>query len=155
MTTNRINTILVLLLLVAGYLLMSREPPTVKIVESTVIRDTTIIDTTIINISYPIFNKIVRIDTIEISDTLKVYIPISKQTFKGKGYEITTEGYKTKLLKVVLSSETRYIDKLVNTEITLPPRRISHGLNFGIGLMYGSKGLDFGAYVGYGITIRL
>ena len=155
MTINKINITLLLLLFVAGYLLINREPSPVKIVQSTIVRDTTIIDTLTITEFKYVTKEFVRVDTLTIRDSITVYVPISQKRYKGIGYDILAEGYNVELLEVNIFPEKHYIDKIVSRETTLVPPKISHGFNFGIGLMYGSKGLDFGAYVGYGITIRL
>ena len=134
MTINKINIILLLLLIVAGYLLVNREPQPIKIIESTIIRDTIITDTLTITKFKYITRDVVRVDTLMIRDSIPVYLPISQKRYKGVGYDILTEGYKVKLLEVNIFPEKHItnIDRVF--EKVLPQKRITHGLNLGVGL---------------------
>lgn len=101
--------------------------------------------------------EIVRTDTlihtINDTDTVFVPIPISEYHFRDSLYSIKAEGYNVSLQEVEVYPKTIYKFKETTHEI-VKRKRITHGLQIGAGAMYGTKGLDFGFYGGYGVTIN-
>lgn len=155
MANKSTNILLLLLFIAIGVIFFypCSKPITKKtiITRDSIVRDT-IRDT--IPIPYPIVGKEKR-DTLWQKDTIYIPIYFTQMEYKTKDYKVVIEGYCPKLVSIETYPVTHFITKEVTIEKELSPPRITHGLNIGTGLFYGTKGIDVGLYIGYGLTINL
>lgn len=154
MSTKKVNTLLLLLLIGAVVYLFIRQPTKeVEIKETVTYRDSIVRDTIRDTLIKKVSEKVVRYDTSWISDTVYHRLPISSYEFRDTSYRFVVEGYNVKPILFETFPITHYITTERIKEIT-KERRINHGLNMGVGAFYGTKGLDVGVYVGYGVTVK-
>ena len=139
--------------------ILTHPKPRVEIETKVEYRDSVVRDTVTITKfkEKKVYEKIIRTDTIytenSVGDTVYFPVPIRGYLFTDSLYSIKAEGYNIKLSEVKVFPQTIYRYKKETQTITRRPV-ISHGLNVGLGALYGTKGLDFGFYGGYGITIN-
>lgn len=156
MPTKTINIILFLILIMSLIGIFVRHLPPLEIRETTITRDSIIRDTIrdTMSIPYKVTVKGER-DTLWQKDTVYVPVYFTQIEYKTDRYKIVIEGYRPKLLSVETYPVTHFITTEKRIETILPPQRITHGLNIGVGAFYGTKGFDMGLYVGYGLTINM
>lgn len=94
--------------------------------------------------------SLVRYDTLVLYDTVFVKLPIESKEYRTDQFYALVEGYNPRLSYIEVYPQT----KIVTRQVSLPPSRFSHGVNLGGGVIYGTKGLDLGFYVGYGLTFK-
>lgn len=146
-----------IVLIILAYFLFSKDKVEPIIITETITNTDTIttIDTiTTTKIKY-VVKEVVRMDTVRVNDSVYIPIPISSYLFKDDRYEAVVSGFNVSLDKMTVFPKTTtiYTEKL--REITLPPKRITHGLNIGAGMVYTKYGWNFGGYLGYGFKIRI
>lgn len=127
--------------------------PKVEVKEVVKIRDSLVCDTLRDTVFKTITKYVVRHDTVRINDTVYQLIPITRHEFKDSSYWFVVDGYGVKPIFLETYPQTRYITtEIVRKETKI--QRLTHGVNLGVGMLYGTKGLDVGFYVGYGITVK-
>lgn len=156
MSSKAINTLLLLLLFGAVTYIFIRQPTKeVEIKETVTYRDSIVRDTIRDTVFFVEKQTVVRNDTLVVNDTIYKLLPISRYEFNDSTYRFVVEGYNVKPILLETYPTTRYImkEKIVNT--VTKPKRITSGISIGAGMFYGTKGLDVGLYVGYGVNVRL
>lgn len=91
---------------------------------------------------------VTRYDTIILSDTQYLYLPISRYEFRDTNYRIVVDGYNVKPLLI----ETYEVTNIVTNK--RKERRISFSPVVGFGVVYGTKGLDIGLIAGVGLKLN-
>lgn len=93
-------------------------------------------------------------DTLWLRDTTLIPVYFNQLEYKTDRYKIIIEGYHPKLISVETYPITHFvtIDRVV--ERNVKKRRITSGINVGAGLLYGTKGIDIGLYIGYGLSVH-
>lgn len=150
------NIVLFGLLIIALVYIFTRSPGVkTERIEVEIIRDSIVRDTIRDTVPKYVTRYLTRYDTLTIKDTIPIYVPISRYEFRDSTYRFVVEGYNVKPLLMETYPITHYVmkEKIVNT--VTKPKRITSGINIGAGMFYGTKGVDIGLYVGYGVTIRL
>lgn len=92
----------------------------------------------------------IRYDTIILHDTIIIDLPIESREYQSDDFYALIEGYNPQLKYIEVYPKTQ----IITEKIALPAKRLSHGLNLGTGIIYGTKGLDLGFYIGYGFTLK-
>lgn len=146
-----------MMLLLGSLIYIFTSPDKVKTERTEVVitHDSIVRDTIRDTVPKYVTRQIIRYDTITVNDTVNVYVPISTYEFRDSTYRLVVEGYDVRPLIIETYPITHYImkEKIVNT--VMKPKRITSGISIGAGMFYGTKGLDVGLYVGYGVNIRL
>ena len=88
-------------------------------------------------------DTVTRCDTIRLTDSVLVEVPIEQRRYEGNDYRAWISGYEPRLDSIEIYRRER--------TITIQPRRWSVGFQAGYGLT--TKGL--GGYAGVGVTYRL
>lgn len=152
------TTNIVLMMLLLGsliYIFTNSANVKTERTEVVITRDSIVRDTIRDTVPKYVTRQFIRYDTITVNDTINVYLPISTYEFRDSTYRLVVEGYDVKPLLIETYPITHYImkERIINT--VTKPKRITSGISIGAGMFYGTKGLDVGLYVGYGVNIRL
>lgn len=145
--------ILLLFLLLGTLVFIFVRVPVVEVKESVSVRDSIVRDTIRDTLFRSVSETVVRYDTIRINDTIYHFIPITRYEFSDTTYRFVVEGYNVRPLLIETYPVTHYITVERLTEVTRQ-KQLVHGFNAGVGAFYGTKGLDVGFYVGYGMILK-
>lgn len=86
------------------------------------------------------------VDTIRVTDTVKVAIPMYNYRFKDDLYDIRAEGYEVKLNSVTVYPRTEYKIERVETK---------NKWGLGIHMGYGVSEHGFSPYIGLGVSYNI
>lgn len=153
---NTVYKILIILFLSASAFYMGRNSIKPAIVEKTRVVYDTITRTTIVHdtmwrdrLVYRDLPVVVKdVDTVRITDTVTVAVPIYNYRFKDDLYDITAEGYDVKLNSVTVYPKTEYKYRTHTVEIR---RRWGLGVQAGYG--FSKDGLS--PFIGIGVSYNI
>jgi hypothetical protein len=87
-----------------------------------------------------------EVDTVRVTDTVKVAIPMYNYRFKDDLYDISAEGYEVRLNSVTVYPRTEYKIERVETK---------NKWGLGIHMGYGVSEHGFSPYIGLGVSYNI